>query len=278
MTIHPVRRAAKPRYPDSYSVEADRALLSCRPSRWAYAPLVGSVLAATLVLSGCVSPPAGASFGPHTASPSTTPTLSPTIAPAAGPSGTPASKVARVPLFEYGKGAGAIGCVSVSSPAFLSEEEAYDVLAQECEAAGVPLAKEEEDRTAVRPVMNLYLTAQESVLSTQSGTVRVDAEVAGVPVVYVSRQDVEDWRDPKPTRMTSVTGYDMKSAAASLLENNEGFAVLYDPSGYGEMKRPADDMDKARAQAEDEARVKALEDLRRQVRAFLDWLRAEGVI
>jgi len=55
MKIKPVINLAKPKYPDKYEIELDKALLYYRPQCWLKEPLIGLALAALMSvgLSGC---------------------------------------------------------------------------------------------------------------------------------------------------------------------------------------------------------------------------------
>jgi len=92
--------------------------------------------------------------------------------------------------------------------------------------------------------------------------------------------------------MTSVSSYNMKKAAQVLADNNSGLLVFYDPSaqpdaeGLWELKQEEGESDEAyharwdaiRSDAEQTARAESEQLLRAQAEAFLQWLRAEGII
>ena len=57
MKIKPVLNSVKPKYPDKYEIELNKALLYYRPHRWLQKPLVGLSLTALLaagLTSGCI--------------------------------------------------------------------------------------------------------------------------------------------------------------------------------------------------------------------------------
>ena len=53
MIIKPVKKQVKPKYPDKYEIELDKALLYYRPKRWLSKPIMGLSLSALIGLSGC---------------------------------------------------------------------------------------------------------------------------------------------------------------------------------------------------------------------------------
>ena len=109
--VTPLRRLPPPRYPTWDLVREDPALLAREvPARWQRRSAV--VAALTAAALGTAS---------------------------AARQGASANRPAAV-VFEHGEGKGSYGCVSVAPPAFLSEEEARQVVVSELSAAGVKLA------------------------------------------------------------------------------------------------------------------------------------------
>ena len=53
MLLKPVKNPAKPKYPDKYEIELNKALLYYRPKRWLSMPIMGLSLSALIGLSGC---------------------------------------------------------------------------------------------------------------------------------------------------------------------------------------------------------------------------------
>lgn len=117
MAVTPVISYPCPDYPPRTQVLADPALLQRHlPPAWRHLAGVGGLVAFFLGAEAlAVEPP-----------------------PAAGPASA-ATMVA--PLFRHGQGRGAFGCVAVSPPVFLSEEEAMTVIAEELGRSGVVLSQ-----------------------------------------------------------------------------------------------------------------------------------------
>lgn len=235
MKIKPVEVAEAPKYPDKYNEEVRRVLLSVKPNRWRGTSLaaIGLSAAVVLSLSGC-------SLGYTTDG---VPVQSPT-APVVMPGGidqyvtmgetVPFSTMpygSMIPLFEYGEGTGAIGCVSIAAPVFMSEEEAFAILSAAFAEAGLTLSKEAETRENTNlPVTNIYeIGEEESRYETVQKDIVPDGILAyDLPLLFVSTKDVENWH--KDTGMaSSVSSYNVKKAAQTLAENNPNLVVFYDP-------------------------------------------------
>ena len=295
MDIEPVEATPRPEYPDKYAKETRQLLFAARPHRWAGAPLLVGALSATVALGlgGC-SELFNLSTGP-------TQTSIPieTHSPASGslesiridkntsiPPGT------VIPLFRYGEGTGAIGCVMVAAPVFLSEEEAFAVLAAAFDEAGLTL---DEDaftlKNAKLPAPDQYSRDDREPITTTRGKLSVDGVLGlnvGVPVEFVSIHDMEDWQ--KNTNMwSSVSVYRFFDTAQVLSENNPGLIVFYDPAVFSDFEyrsieqNPGESDEEyherfvhALEQANKEARDLSEQLLRDQAVAFIKWLDAEG--
>jgi len=122
MKSKPVRRYPKPKYPTRLEVAARPALLRRhQPPAWRQWPeLTGAVglflLADTTLLRAANTPPRNS------------------------PTRAQTNAVAVVaPIFQHGDGRGATGCIVMSPPVFLSEEEALQVVREDLAAKGVQL-------------------------------------------------------------------------------------------------------------------------------------------
>jgi hypothetical protein len=117
MNARPVTRCKTPRYPTRLEVLADHTLLEKHlPPAWkSCAELAGVVtlLLATNSVTGFSREPKG------------------------GVTGKPA---VVAPIFAHGEGRGAVGCVVVNPPVFLSEQDAMQVIREQLAKAGVTLS------------------------------------------------------------------------------------------------------------------------------------------
>ena len=330
MQIKPVEHPVNPGYPDKYDEKAKQALAAAQPRRWVAAPLAaGLVATVALGLSGCgdtyvtegepVQTPTGMETSaweyltdgeptqaptpiePQTADPTTTqkPTTRTTatefviMGDMPVPTQFQARPVAadtRIPLFEFGEGTGAFGCVSVSAPVFLSEEEAFAILSAAFAEAGLDLRPNGKIlRSAALPVTDIYRGTEEGKQKTKRGSLTTDGTLENLPVEFVSAEDVQAWH--ADTGMwSSVTLYPVKQSAKVLAENNPGLVVFYDPMGSADyenlwsMQQKAGESDEAygarwdaaRAKLDREARALSEKQLRQQAAAFLQWLSAEA--
>lgn len=271
--VNPVVRYPNPRYPGAAQVLQNPDLLRRLPARFATKPAVRMTLAAVLSLGlmGCSSaqpsqsPPPGSEESPL-----------PTPPPAA-----PLS----IPLFEHGSGMGSYGCVSVAPPVFLSEEEALSVIRDEAAKCGLNFS---EGLTLKGAQLPLHNTFEQSNRLT-SGDLELDGydDTHGIGVEFVSRQDLIEWQDPDQNVASSVENYYFRDAASAIAENNPAVAAFYDPmsADFREFNYewPEEDdggkgYEEYAAKYDAEQREKSLNDLRAQVRDFLEWLKGQGII
>ena len=330
MTIQPVKNTPAPGYPDKYAKESRQALAAAQPRRWIAAPLAAGLAATVaLGLSGCgdtyvtggepgTSPMETETcteyltIGEPTVVPTQTKTQSATQKPAQRPTEKntatteyvimgdmpvptqfqtrPIAAGTRIPLFEYGEGTGAFGCVSVAAPVFLSEEEAFAILSAAFAEAGLELRPDAKTiNRATLPVTNIYAGTSEDKQRTKRGSLKTDGALGQLPVEFVSTEDVQAWH-ADTGMMSSVTLYPVKQSAKVLAENNPGLVVFYDPMGSADYeilwdmqqkKGESDEAygarwDAARVKLEQEARAQSEQQLRQQAEAFIQWLSAEG--
>ena len=311
MDIKPVKTALPPGYPDKYARGARQALVKARPYRWLHRPLIVGVLSATVALglSGCDE----SIIGGPTVTMGDFPAPAPLGAEAYGAKddeavilGMPAPLFAEttlnsyIPLFEYGDGTGAIGCVAIAAPVFMSEEEAFAILAAAFAEAGLELDREATAlEKAVLPVTDLYSSTDEACSATASGALIADGLLRidqGLPVKFVSTADVENWqKKTAPGELqivSSVSVYDVREAARILADHNPALVVFYDPLAHSdeqlllsiEQEEGESDEDywarweAINAEAAQAAKVESEQLLREQAEAFVQWLRAEGVL
>ena len=171
------------------------------------------------------------------------------------------------PLFVHGEGRGAFGCIAVNPPVFLSEAEARQVIVEEAGKAGL---KFEPDALtipgATLPVTNLYWCGGEpGPLETRKGKLVLDGfdRKHNVAFEFVSDEDVADWKNRHPRCASSVSVYDVRGAATTL---RDGLPSGKDAPQIGIFYEPAS------------PKGHGAKELRAQVRDFIAWLKAQGVI
>ncbi len=276
-----------PAYPTRLEVRADPDLLARHvPSTWLGNRELAGAFAALLAVNtgGCrdSSPAAGGS----TSKP-----------------GGSAGPAIVAPIFEHGNGRSVSGCVVVNTPAYVSEEEAIQIIAEELTRAGLQM----DERHVVKE--NVYVppqwlrepmdilpslgpeAAQEELRSAKPFQLHLKDPRRHVGVKFVGHRDYFDLGGQRSN--SSVQEYDFKETARDA-RNRVGAAgsglyvgLLYDPSVYppvdwlsitptSGLPTMAWEFPSAKAERAAEAESRRL--LRLQVKDFIDWLKAQGVI
>lgn len=287
LSAHPVRRIPSPRYPMRLDVLADASLLEKLPPGWLSAPDVARLAAAlvTLGFSGCDNP--ATSNAPSQSTP-----------------GANARKAALVaPVFEHGNGVaagrGAMGCIAVAAPVYLSEEDAIQVITEELSQHGLDLTKRNEPLAEViihgRKVESAFDWASQTHglhVEDVTGPLRIDLldPVRHIGVEFVNATEYEELGGPDG----SEWAVDLKATAArvgdAVRTQGEGLCVglFYDPvrscsllalPAKADSREPEEDNRQSQwAATSEEAREESRRLLRMQVRDFVDWLKGQGVL
>jgi hypothetical protein len=265
-----------------------------------------------------------------------------------GKSATDASNGARLapdapaivaPIFRHGEGLGAAGCIVISPPSFLSEEEAFLVIANELSRHGIELSKRNVDLETVIVKGRDFREGYEWVADQKTrGYVAVDAPLNAdgldpekqVAVEFTSGRDYFGLDGPwQQRRLSTAYNVETQAVARSLAEQVAGqpaglyFGVFYDPlmlsdteMDYAKFHAYTEQLwsrggelwtrdDVTEEEVKEQLRIweKALENdeilrewrkawdhaqklnkgeaqgvLREQVKDFVDWLKAQGVI
>jgi hypothetical protein len=271
MQVTPVRSKRQPQYPTHEILALHPELLALVPERWRMNPLVLRVLAGVVSLS----------FSAEMAN--------------AQKQKTVASHVA--PLFMHGDGRGAFGCQAINPPVFLSEEEAKQVIREEAQKAGLSFeASGYQLKNATVPLTHQFWCSEEDENSTKPKTQQMDLKLTGfdknhqVAFEYVSTDEIEAWTPKNQGCVSSVSSYDLLGAAKTLangLQHQAGtpwIGIFYEPAAasYGRvhLSKNATDAEYKKAYDAEAKKAKAIdaEELRKQVRDFVGWLKAQGVI
>ena len=263
MKLQPVHRYPQPQLPTREIVDQSPDLLRLLPRRWQGNAAVVTALAACLAMSGCNRK-----------------------APASGPP----SRVA--PVFMRGDGLGSFGCKIINPPVFLSEDEARKVIADEAKRAGLTFLKDTRTATGVGvPVIsNKGKTGWETQPLDLDG---VD-EKHNIAFEFVSLDDSYEWR-AKGEAWYSVGNHNLQDLAKQLRHGlskakpGGTLAVFYDPfigpSAVDMRFASKDDYEAAsqdwlgkRDRLQEMQKRLSREQLRLQVKDFIKWLKAQGVI
>jgi len=257
MDLVPVKKYGSPNYPDKRAVMENPKLLKTIPERWKGNMYLCTALSSLLVFTfaGCSQ------------------------------KGDTDKKPAAAPIFEHGTGRGAFGCDSVAPPSFISEEEAFQVVQEEGKKYGIEFKKDGLKLKKVKiPETSYDLTRDNSkssgINTTHKGTLVLDGydEEKKIGFEFISEEDYEEWQGDSKFG-SSVKEYDFLTTAKLLQtgiseKNSEAAVGVF----YNPMASLAPDT-KLDYKALKELAVKtAKEDLREQVKDFLQWLKAQGII
>jgi hypothetical protein len=260
LKVSPVLFYGTPKYPTKDAVRADPLILNALPQRWKAMPALCVAVSLTLStgLFGCSRDPRGSDDVNED------------------------DLSISVPIFEHGEGRGSYGCVMVAPAVYLSEEEAIQIIKEEAAAKGVVFDDTRKVKGTRFPATNIY--PGDDDYETWRGEIELDGYDSDLQIgfEYVSVSDVSEWAK-ETDYWCSVDQYDMKGTAERLSEVVRNTAVFYDPGadpGTFEVDREADSetIERKFEQYESEQKELMLDNLRAQVRDFLDWLAAEDII
>lgn len=270
MDIVPVKKYSQPNYPNRKVVLDNPEILKLVPERWRNNAYVGVALSTLLMLTLTACESEGTSAGASS------------------------EKAAVAPIFEHGSGRGSFGCVSVSPPSFLSEEEAFQVIQEEAKGYGITFKRDGLELTNVKlPETKYYLKPENGdknyksdggvINSKRTGDLRLDGYDAEKKVAFefVSKVDYDSWK-VKEGIASSVEDYDFITTARLLKDGlnkkngDTSIGIFYNPMtmmSWEEIKGEQDFKI-----AEEKTKNLAREELRKQVKDFLEWLIAQGII
>ncbi len=294
MKPKPVRKYADPKYPTRLEIASRPALLHRhQPPAWRKWPeLTGAaamfLLADTARLSAADSSPKG------------------------GPNPTQTNAVAIVaPIFQHGEGRGATGCIVMSPPVFLSEEEALQVIREEMATGGVQLGTNQTTLPGVIVERVVWPIPTASKLGTnkpagpafeiRSEPLKTDAAdpQKKVSIEFVGQRDASFWdserqKEEGKWEWSTVQSYDLPRTAHYVADrvkrdatNKVYFGTFYDPiakslkisqqfPGLLAEKTSPGKPPPPGPWADAKAESRRL--LRLQVQDFLEWLQAQGAI
>lgn len=296
MLPEPVKRYPSPKYPTQETVIKDPKILYVTPKRRKGKPGVMTALVLTITtgLTACGSSgpetSSGAVVSPDSSNLGASSTVSEYVTigevpdasvPVAVPAGDSPS-LGPIPVFEHGNGRGSYGCVSVAPPVFLSEEEAIQVIREEAQAQGVYF---DSQKTISGTFPGTDLSGSADDPGTWEGDLELDGYDANlnIGVEFISTNDISDWHQDHGV-MSSVSSYEALKTAQELSEATENVAVFYDPMSADSREfdfdwdDPDGDYDAYSAAYTAQQKEIVIEDLRTQVRDFLEWLKGQGVI
>lgn len=246
MEVRPVRNYKEPGYPGERAVQEHPELLEHLPERWRRNPAVTAALSmcAAALLTGCA-----------------------------------AGREYVAPVFSHGEGSIGFGCSSVIRNFYLTEEEAGEIIRLEAlEYGDLRLEVNEEAR-------------RKNAWKQEKKPLDLISEDGRIAVEFISGQDTGAWGAVEDYGTAGV--YKVKETAEAfqkqLTKRKDGqyIGVLYEPGSGEEIieellelrdsLKGANPADAERLETE-RGKEYAEEELRAQVRDFIDWLEAEGVL
>lgn len=291
MDLKPVKNYKSPKYPDKKIILANPDMLKLVPNRWSKSISTqiafSSLLVMTLTACGQKYDNSFKSNIPGNASVGSSVYGTDHANDPINPTGCVA------PIFEHGDGRGSFGCESVAPPAFLSEEEAYQVIRDEAKKRGINLEKSNELLKDVQiPVTYTFPekyipnpdNPNEDIAvypskTKKSGNLVLDGydKSKKIAFEFVSVVDFKGWQGESGTITiwSSVEDYHVLDAAKTLREgisektNDKYIGVFYDPIA---------NVDFSKAGASAKMKEASEELLRQQIADFIEWLKAMNVI
>lgn len=269
MQVKPVKEYKSPSYPAREAVFANPVLLKTLPRRWRENAYVAIAISSLFImtLTACSNNKGnGASTGSNNGG-------------------------QAAPLFIHGDGRGTFGCESVAPPAFLSEEEAFSVIAEEAKREGIILKKESPTLNNIRlpETQTYYDPDKKESMRSRKGSLQLDGfdESKKIGFEFVSKDDIYSWEHNDSGFASSVENFEFLESARILNNGIKGkskdmtVAVFYDPNyKYDSEEVQALIKDNKDDYKDMEIKLKDLvkSDLREQVRDFLYWLKGQGII
>ena len=274
MKIKPVAKALKPKYPDKYEIDLNKALLYYRPKLWLKKPLIGLTLSALISagLTGCgpkpdndlgglggVRPPND--FGALGGAPIPNDMYSVSDKDKADILEAVLPATLKVPFFEHGEGTGWWGGFASSDATPTSAEDAYKIISGELAKAGFTYKKQGDHiKDATVPVTYPYGWIPEWATEKKAEMIHdllFDGYIMNgdkkINIEYVSEEDYMSWIDPDAGWESTVTNCETKEAAQEFKKLYEDAAVFYDP-------------------------LDGEENLRLQVLDFIEWLKSINAV
>ncbi len=306
--VKPVRTKKIPNYPVKEMVFQNPMLLKIIPNRWKKNAMVLTALGLTASLAACGIPPKEELSKP----------IPPEAETKREIVDVPKGELMMSPLFIHGGGVGSFGCSSVLAPFIFSESEALEVIRSEALAYGnLELSEDDSflindiehvniDEKNVE-IFGYYEEVEPQRTSDRMDLTSSDKKIA---IEYVSHVDVKSLLLYEPSCAT-VQSYNYQNAAkdySDALEKNKPSVVagiFYEPYSYVDVSdeleksmksfsesnpRPGEQYEESKraewdayfetVRTEEQTLQRKIteENLRAQVRDFIDWLKGQGVI
>lgn len=196
---------------------------------------------------------------------------------------TERSKAAKVaPVFINGEGRGALGCVVISPPVFLSEEEAREIITGELKKENIIFDKIDMpvEEITFMETFEQYDWGAELPLMVKDNALVLDGldTKHNLGYEYISREDYFPMGGERSN--STVQAFDVKRIAQNARDKLEDYAKINAVVFYDPMEEMVTDSysEDAYEQAFVSAKQKAAEKLKAQVRDFVEWIKKEGIL
>lgn len=146
------------------------------------------------------------------------------------------------PIFAHGEGSGSTGCVVMSPPVFISENEARDLIFKRLKEEGFNLKIENTDTIQFKSKQIALSCLSEDEIKKYPEIdviIKLDAydSILNFAIIYVSKDDLRNFVERKNWNNCSVSSYKTKKAAELIrnefIENGKTNAVVfYEPLPY----------------------------------------------
>ena len=245
----PIKAYRIPSYPDMEKASLNPDLLKKLPECWRYNKAVITAILAlsSLSLAGCNEKTQPAQEGSTTLSEIES-----------GKIASSDQVYTVAPIFEHGRGTGSLGCEVVAPPAYMSEQEAMAIIKNEALKAGINL----------EAIPDKYTVEAHGKVGSEVSLEVYDKE-KGIAVSFISIDESivnegEAISTPSGTIYTysTVSRHDTLKRAKDAVEDWSKMDIPYVVGTFYEPGYEAN----------------TEEDLRAQVRDFIEWLRGQGVI
>ena len=204
-------------------------------------------------------------------------------------------KVKIAPVFVHGDGTGGVGCVAMSPPVFISEADAKRIIEDELKKSGVEIDKRKYRVEGIQIKKEHRFMSEEQQRKHQANILnslkdQIPVEMDGynskynLGYEYISTEDYD--KIVVKHYMSTARGWDTKGIAEKVqdtLEKNDKInaVVFYEPLNdvdFSKYDNVTDDISKQIEMSRRDAKKETESLLRQQVRDFISWAKAEGVL
>lgn len=186
------------------------------------------------------------------------------------------------PIFAHGEGSGATGCMVISPPVFIAEDEAWQIISTALAAQNITLdtANCPTIKFNTQPIGYYHFENEEEEeqvpeVDVEIKTDRYNAEY-NLAIQFISVRDIYKF-EPEVNYTSSVQEYNTKKAAVLLREElakrEMNAVVFYDPLVSSDYDRDIDWETRDKL-----AKEKAKTLLLSQVNDFIEWLKNEHIV